>query len=120
MLSVELPEQRTGKFIQIAGGNKEYIVLSPKGLSKFHANIAERFCEDHRIDGAYRGKRKEYFEIHDPGWRILGGGFWEINDRAKLLKLEGSSQAYGKFLPEGLAEGLAGTRKLQGYQVIVR
>ena len=119
-MGLELPEQRAGKFIQITDGNAEYIVLSPKALSAFHANIAERFCEDHGVAGAYRSKKKEYYIIYDPDWQIVGGGFWEINDQEKYLKLEGSSQAYGKFHTDGLAEGLERTEHLQGYRVIVR
>jgi len=120
MMGLELPEKRAGKFIQITDGNREYIVLSPKGLYQFHANIAERFCEDRGVVGAYRSKKKEYYIIYDPDWQILGGGFWEINDREKRLMLEGSSQAYGKFHTEGLAKRLEETKKLQEYRVIVR
>ena len=58
-----IPSQHGGKFVQISHHptSNEYLVLSPKDLSVYHANIVERFCLLNNIKGSYNA-RKDYFE----------------------------------------------------------
>ncbi len=112
----DLPARRQGKFIQIRGDQIEYFLLSPRELSAYHANIAERFFAGKAIDGRYNGKR-DHYEISAPGWKIIGGGMWAINDRERILYLSGSSQAYGRFDQQGLREKILSIREMAGYTV---
>lgn len=77
-------------------GEKAYVVLSPKGLSIFKANIVVRFCVLHDIRGHYN-TQFNLFTIDDSDIEIVGGGFWEIDETKQLLCLFGASQAYGPF-----------------------
>ena len=100
-----LPPQRRGKFILIANGRNRWAVFSPTELSKYHANIAERFCHEHTIAGAYNVTNTHY-HIHDNQWQILGGGKWEADDEQGLMVIYGSSDAYGRVDLEWLAKQL--------------
>lgn len=90
-----LPNKRSGKFILITNGSSRWAVFSPAELSKWHANIAERFCNQHRIAGVYNAAQTKY-NIHDKEWDIMGGGKWEIDDEQSMIVIFGASDAYGR------------------------
>jgi hypothetical protein len=113
---LSVPEQRNGKFIQVRDSDTEYLVLSPKRLSPYHANIAERFFLARGIAGTYNRKR-DHYTVHDPDWVIAGGGIWEIDDEARKLSLSGTSMAYGGYDPRGLARRLRSADPLSGYRI---
>lgn len=115
-----LPVKRKGKFVQIRDGDVEYMVLSPAGLSAYHANIVERFCLGEQIEGVYRTGKMDDFKVHDAGWDIVGGGYWQIDDAEKRLSLSGSSQVYGRFDSAGLAKRILSHDEMAGYDVHIR
>jgi hypothetical protein len=111
-----MPAITTGKFVQIRNGNALYLVLSPKELTKYHANIVERFCMDKGIEGNYDTKREKFF-IRDQAWQVMGGGKFERDENKKAIKLYDNSMAYGKFDNTGLREMLAALPDLRGYDI---
>ncbi len=113
-----VPPATTGKFVQLRNGNEFYVVLSPKELTKYHANIVERFCMDRGIEGNYDG-RKEKFFIQDQAWQILGGGKFERNAHQKTIKFSDNSMAYGKFETDGFREALAALPEFAGYSISI-
>jgi hypothetical protein len=113
-----VPPVTAGKFIQIRNGDTLYLVLSPKELTKYHANIIERFCMDKGIEGRYDAK-KEKFTIPDRAWQIIGGGKFERDGNKKAIKLYDNSMAYGKFDPTGLREMIAALPEFSGYAVTI-
>lgn len=112
------PELVTGKFVQITNGAVLYLVLSPRELTKYHANIIERFCMDKGIEGSYDPKR-EKFTIRDQQWQVLGGGKFERDTNTKAIKLYDNSMAYGKFRSDGLKETLAALPDFAGYTIMI-
>jgi hypothetical protein len=111
-----VPRLREGKFVQIAHGEDEYIVFSPKGLCKYHSHIVERFAELQKLSVS-TDRAGETVGIDDIGWRIIGGGKMRMDDASKNITLSGSSQVYGAFRREGLQKKLAGLAELDGYSV---
>jgi hypothetical protein len=114
-----IPAKRSGKFVQIINHftNDEYFVLSPKELSVYHANIVERFCSlNGTIQGSYNSK-KDYFEIHDPAWEVIGGGMWELDEKGKTLGLTGESKVYGAFDSVKLRQKIGTVATLSDYAV---
>ena len=107
-----------GKFVQIRNGNTLYLILSPKELTKYHANIVERFCMDKSIEGRYDVKR-EKFTIMDREWQIIGGGKFERDTNKKAIKLYGDSMAYGKFDETGLKEIIRALPEFSGYTISI-
>lgn len=113
-----VPTVTGGKFVQLRNGSELYLVLSPKELTKYHANIVERFCMDKGIEGSYDSRREKFF-IKDQSWRIIGGGTFERNTNDKIIKLSDNSMAYGKFKRDGLKELLAALPEFSGYAIEV-
>ena len=66
LAGTSVPAVVSGKFVQVRNGNTLYLILSPKELTKYHANIVERFCMDKGIEGRYDAKR-EKFTITEQG-----------------------------------------------------
>jgi hypothetical protein len=111
-----MPENRDGKFVQIRDGDQEYLVLSPVKLSMYHANIVERFCELHSLDGHWNSGRT-YYRIVDDTWTVVGGGRWAVNFGKKTLELGSRSQAYGRFDSSGLEAKILSLEAMRGYIV---
>lgn len=115
-----VPRHRAGKFVQLRYDNdkEEHIVLSPRALSEFHANIVERFFLGSDVKGTWNARRDSY-ALHHPEWDIVGGGHFEINDDTRRLRLYARSIAYGRFDAEGLAARMALVGVLSGYALLV-
>jgi hypothetical protein len=110
------PPVRSGKFVQIISTETEYLILSPKLFSPYHADIVERFCINKEIDGVYDKGKYIYF-IHDPSWKIIGGGRWLMDDTSRILNLFDHSQAYGRFDSTGLMEKIRSDGRFSGYTI---
>jgi hypothetical protein len=111
-----VPRERRGKFIQVRNRNREYLVLAPRELCQYHANIAERFFESVGLKGTYNAKR-DAFSVEHPDWTIVGGGQWSADDGERRFELSGRSMAYGKFDHRGLARRLKKTEDLAEYSI---
>jgi hypothetical protein len=107
-----------GKFIQIRNESMEYLILSPKEFTKYHANIVEKFCLDKGIEGSYDPDRKRY-DIYDKEWVIVGGGKFEIDAMKKTIRLYDDSMAYGKFDLRGLPEKVNSIPAFSGFSVLL-
>ena len=112
-----MPKERSGKFIQVMGNDTEYIIMSPRELSTFHANIAERFFSGMGLSGKYNHKRDNY-TLNHPEWALPGGGHWEIDATLGTLTLSGQSLAYGRFISDGLAKKMQ--KAMPEYRVIIK
>jgi len=117
-IGVDLPDNIAGKFVQIANDSAEYLVFSPKEVSRYHADIVGRFCAERGIPGVYDNTHKR-FDIHDPEWAVVGGGKFAIDRRKKQLRLYDDSMAYGKFNGEGLKEKILFLSAFSGYNLRV-
>ncbi len=113
-----VPEQRNGKFIQVRHDDTEFLVLSPRDLTAYHANIAERFFSEQGVAGSTNAHRTD-FRSQDAEWEIVGGGSWEQDESARTLRLFGSSQAYGQFDRRGLAERIGQIPEFRDYRLTV-
>lgn len=113
-----VPAATAGKFVQIRKGNELYLVLSPKELTKYHANIVERFCMDKGIEGSYDARREKFF-ISDSSWQVLGGGKFERDGSKKTITFSDNSMAYGKFKGAGMQEMLTALPEFAGYTIVI-
>ncbi len=113
-----MPAARNGKFVQLRHGDTEYLVLSPKEFSPYHADILERFCRERSIDGAYQEGKKR-FDIRDAEWVIRGGGKFEIDETKRYIRFYDNSMAYGRFEARGLKGKVRRSDILKGYEVTI-
>jgi hypothetical protein len=113
-----IPPVVIGKFVQIRNGSTEYLVLSPREFTKYHASIVERFCIEKGIEGNYDAERKRY-DIHDREWIVVGGGKFEFDAANKTIRFYDDSMAYGKFDAAGLPEKIRSIPSRSGYTVML-
>lgn len=114
-----LPPQRGGKFVLIKGGGALYLVLSPKGLDTYHANIVERFCLfKGGVSGSF-SRGREYYRLDEPGWSVQGGGYWVIDEASRAVRFAGESKAYGWFDRGVLKECVSRLGEFEGFGVEV-
>jgi hypothetical protein len=114
----DVPPVIIGKFVQIRNESLEYLVLSPKEFTKYHANIVERFCLDEGLEGGYDPDRKRY-DIYDQEWDIVGGGKFEIDTTKQTIRFYDDSMAYGKFDSRGLPEKVSSLPAFSGFAVVL-
>jgi hypothetical protein len=112
------PAVTSGKFVRIRNETADYLIISPKEFTKYHANIVERFCLDKGIEGRYDPQEKRY-DITDQSWVILGGGKFTKDANKKVLRLYDDSQAYGKFEKQGLREAINALPEFSGFTVLI-
>jgi hypothetical protein len=113
----EIPRQRDGKFVLIANHHDVYAVFSPRALSRYHANIVERFLTLRGFGGHYNPKKDVFFP-NSPDWQVLGGGFWKVDDDKGTLRVYGYSQAYGGVDLRAFAEEVRRAGGLGGGQQV--
>jgi len=97
-----------GKFVHLQGPDGEYLVLSPIGLTKYHAQVVARFCRDREDASFLMVPSGETGSFTMRGWRIFGGGLFHLDRESRTLRLYGRSQAYGAFDPERLPNLISG------------
>jgi hypothetical protein len=114
------PASRAGKFVQLRNGAAEYLVFSPDAMTTYHANIVARFCHDEQIAGLYRTWRTDDFRFRVAGWKIVGGGYFEVDEENMRMTLSGTSQPYGRFDPDGLVLKIVKQDGMQEYDVEIR
>ena len=96
-LGQPVPEVTSGKFVHIAGPVDEYLILSPRELTKYHAHIVERFCQIHAGLTCTPAPSGDAALLDQSGWRVCGGGRFRLNRAEQELTLWDSSKAYGAF-----------------------
>jgi hypothetical protein len=111
-----VPDNRTGKFVQISHDSTEYLIFSPEEITRYHADIVERFCSERGIAGTYDNTVKRFY-IHDPAWDVAGGGKFEIDKTKKHIRLYDNSMAYGRFDTRGLKEKIYSIDEFADFKV---
>ena len=113
-----VPEEHKGKFVVLDGPKESYFILSPKQLSKYHANIIERFCA---YDGgpAYNmNESGEHCTLLDGSWTIRGGGKYVWSRPSRTLRIGGTSMAYGPVDCNYLCGRLSVVDTFIGYHIM--
>lgn len=114
----EIPEKSAGKFVQLRAASGEYLVFAPLHVSRYHADIIERFCNERGIPGIYRDTEKR-FEILDGDWYVIGGGKFMIDTKQRKIRLFDNSMAYGKFDRKGMKRKILSASWFSGYDVLI-
>ena len=86
-----------GKFVHIVGPSDEFLCFSPRGMAKYHANIAQGFSRRREHLSFIMHPSGEDGRFATAGWTVQGGGRFRLNRAERVLELWGSSKAYGDF-----------------------
>ena len=114
-----VPAARQGKFLHLVedGGN-ELLVLSPYELSRFHAQILERYCTLNGIEGRFV-RKPDFYEATGPDVEVVGGGHWKLDEAEYRLELFGESKIYGRFGAAGLEDKVRTLPEYAKYKVVI-
>jgi hypothetical protein len=107
---------RSGKFVQLRKETTEYLVMAPREVASFHADIVERFCRERGISGSRDAEGKRY-TISEQAWVIVGGGKFELDRCGKTIRFYDNSMAYGRFDSKGLKGKIHALGELSDYSV---
>lgn len=111
-----IPVRWGGKFVLVNSDKDEFLILSPKELTPYHADIVQRFSEEKGLAGTFHKPQKR-FDIEEPGWAVNGGGKFEIDVAIKTLRFYDNSMAYGRFEAKALMENVESVKELSGYRI---
>ena len=93
---VPLADAPGGKFVVLSHGKDLHFVAAPVASHPYHANIVFSFIQESGRGQATLTAPTQCL-IHTEGWKVLGGGRYEIDRHAKALRLSDKSTAYGKY-----------------------
>jgi hypothetical protein len=92
-----------GKFVLLSHGEDLHLILGPVNEFPYHANlvyeylVGQRRAEATMTDGSH-------CRVISPGWEILGGGQYRLDDLTHTVHFSEKSTAYGKYPQSKLAE----------------
>jgi hypothetical protein len=94
----DLPDE-SGKFVILTKGQGLHLVLSPLELTPYHANIVYQYLQAEGR-GEVEAVSSSGCRILTPGWKIHGGGHYNVQHWLHTLTLQGKSTAFGKYQAE--------------------
>ncbi len=95
-------EAPRGKFVLLRFRGTVHFVSGSVEQRPYHANlIFDFFAQTEWGRAEWEGETR--CAIRTPGWEILGGGRYEIDEAEGVLILSEKSTAYGKFSAEEIA-----------------
>ena len=100
-----LEQAPRGKFVLLRGGEEIHFVCASLQSHPFHASIVFTYLQE-QGRGRAEMVEKGFCFVHSQEWRVLGGGYYEADFEARLLRLHGKSTAYGKYPPASIADGI--------------
>lgn len=85
-----------GKFVVLADARRTHLALSSIEKTPFHAQIVQDYLESRGLAQVEAPDGNDC-RILTPGWRILGGGYYEIDRENRQLRFFGRSTAFGRY-----------------------
>jgi len=83
------------KFVYLLKDKEGTVILGPLTKFRYHARLVKYFCDRNNIPSGWLKKPDDY-RIYDKKYRIIGGGWLEINYATKAVVIFGYSTTYGK------------------------
>lgn len=83
-----------GKFVLISRGEQEWFVLGVPKHYPYHATLVAAFCDRESLPYHWE-RRPDIVRIEHTFTSIDGGGMFELDREAGILRLGGESRAYG-------------------------
>lgn len=96
-----------GKFVQFRWRGIQYLLFATKAEHRFHNQMLGHFLDDHGLP--YHWQNDETLSIDIDDMEILGGGRFRFSPDEDSLQLWDNSQAYGRFIEEGLEDCIKAT-----------
>ena len=94
------------KFVLVANLNHYIMIFGLISEYPYHAHLLSTFCASHGIARHWIGQ-PDQLQIDDPNYRMLGGGYIDLDLNKRSARISGSSKAYG-FYDSEAARWVAG------------
>lgn len=91
-----LREKVSCKFVVVAKSTHYIMVVGDIETYPYHANLLDGFTKKAGV-ARHWVRQPDQLQLDDPHYRVLGGGFLELDGGEKRARLSGSSKAYGYF-----------------------
>jgi hypothetical protein len=92
--------------VVLADSRRTHLALSSIEKTPFHAQIVQDYLESRGLAEVESSDANDC-RILNPGWKILGGGYYEIDRDNQQLRLFGRSTAFGRYPRDVLLPHLA-------------
>lgn len=103
-----------GKFILLRHNRRLVFIFGPLSQFSYHAQLLERFCKLEKVPSWWE-KRPDQLDYDHRQIEIRGGGWLELDESVRTLKIFGESKAYGEFERSDLNYILANDRYFEGF-----
>jgi hypothetical protein len=84
------------KFLLVSDRSSVHLVFGPLAQYPYHAGLLDRFCSERHVAAGWV-QRPDLLEIIDDSYRVLGGGYLELDPVRRAISVSGQSKAYGDF-----------------------
>ena len=113
-----IPQRRDGKFVFLTNSDDEFAVFAPRGMCSLHAHIVRRFLQLRKVPMTFDAVEGVCRPLAS-AWSVHGGGMWEFDGEAGILKLSGVSHAYGNVDLSQMARSIREAGGFTGLQEIL-
>ncbi len=107
-------EKLIGKFVIIRYERELFFVFGEVAIYPYHANLVVSFCDQYEIASGWE-HQPDLVEVYDPGWKVLGGGWLDLDQKAQTARVYGASSAYGPYDRPSLATVVEDTDLFRQY-----
>lgn len=110
---------RSYKFVIIRTQELLHFVYGPLDEYFYHADLVKKYCDINSIPSGWLNKPSHY-EIYGNTHRVKGGGWLEKRPDEKLLKIFGTSTAYGRFQREDIVYLFQNAAEFQTFRISIK
>ncbi len=115
---VSSPEKVSCKFVVVANHTHYIMIVGDIGTYPYHANLLDGFSKRSSV-ARHWVRRPDQLQLDDPHYRVLGGGYLELDGVKKRARLSGSSKAYGYFDLDAVQTITSVSAFFQGFAVSI-
>ncbi len=90
------PDKISCKFVVVANYTHYIMIVGEIGTYPYHANLLDGFSKRAAV-ARHWVRQPDQLQLDDPHYRVLGGGYLELDGGGRRATISGSSKAYGYF-----------------------
>lgn len=112
------PEKVACKFVVVANYTHYIMIVGDIGTYPYHANLLDGFAKKVGI-ARHWVRQPDQLLLDDPYYRVLGGGYLELDRGEKRATISGASKAYGYFDLDAIKTITSISTFFQGFAVSI-
>jgi len=89
------------KFVVLANSSHYLLIFGDVQKYPYHANVLDAYSQQIGL-ARHWIKQPDQLHLDDPQFRLLGGGYLDLDRQRRKVRISGSSKAYGFFDSEAV------------------